>query len=69
MGIKGSATCVLNFDGATGYMIGEKDKGLNARLDEDNISSKKALTVFGIPCPPYFGSHDKDCQPSSINLL
>ena len=30
MGIKGSATCVLNFDEATGYMIGPKDKGLNA---------------------------------------
>ena len=24
MGIKGSATCVLNFDQATGYMIGIK---------------------------------------------
>ena len=22
--------CVLNFDGATGYMIGKKDKGLSA---------------------------------------
>ncbi len=28
MGIKGSATAVLNFDGATGYMIGEENKGL-----------------------------------------
>ena len=27
MGIKGSATCVLNFDGATGYMIGKRIKG------------------------------------------
>ena len=26
MGIKGSATCVLNFDDATGYMIGPKIK-------------------------------------------
>ena len=24
MGIKGSATCVLNFDDAVGYMIGPK---------------------------------------------
>ena len=30
MGIKGSATCVLNFDDAVGYMIGSKNKGLNA---------------------------------------
>ncbi len=29
MGIKASATCVLNFDGATGYLIGEPNKGLN----------------------------------------
>ena len=32
MGIKGSATCVLNFDEATGYMIGEKDRGLKQCL-------------------------------------
>ncbi|WP_172152759.1 acyl-CoA dehydrogenase C-terminal domain-containing protein [Pseudomonas tumuqii] len=29
MGIKASATCVINFDGATGYLIGEANKGLN----------------------------------------
>jgi 3-(methylsulfanyl)propanoyl-CoA dehydrogenase len=28
MGIKGSATCVMNFDGATGYMLGEENRGL-----------------------------------------
>ena len=37
MGIKGSATCVLNFDGATGYMIGQKDKGLNAMFTMMNL--------------------------------
>ena len=29
MGIKGSATCVMNFDGAKGYLVGEENKGLN----------------------------------------
>ena len=29
MGIKASATCVMNFDGATGYLIGEPNKGLH----------------------------------------
>ncbi|MEM1143466.1 MAG: acyl-CoA dehydrogenase C-terminal domain-containing protein [Pseudomonadota bacterium] len=29
MGIKGSATCVMNFDGAKGYLIGEHGRGLN----------------------------------------
>src|SRR5690606_3347068 len=28
MGIKASATCVMNFDGATGFLIGEVNKGL-----------------------------------------
>jgi alkylation response protein AidB-like acyl-CoA dehydrogenase len=30
MGIHGNATCVLNYDGATGYLLGEKHKGLKA---------------------------------------
>lgn len=29
MGIKASATCVLNFEGAKGYLIGPENKGLN----------------------------------------
>ncbi|MCG8370894.1 MAG: acyl-CoA dehydrogenase C-terminal domain-containing protein [Proteobacteria bacterium] len=28
MGIHGNATCLLNFDGATGYLVGEENKGL-----------------------------------------
>ncbi|MCS3471708.1 alkylation response protein AidB-like acyl-CoA dehydrogenase [Pseudomonas sp. JUb42] len=30
MGIQASATCVINFDGATGYLVGEPNKGLAA---------------------------------------
>ncbi|HGE7184444.1 TPA: acyl-CoA dehydrogenase C-terminal domain-containing protein [Pseudomonas aeruginosa] len=30
MGIKASATCVMNFDGATGWLVGEVNKGLAA---------------------------------------
>ena len=30
MGISSSATCVLNFDDAVGYLIGEPNKGLKA---------------------------------------
>ena len=29
MGIHGNATCVMNFDEATGYLLGEPNKGLN----------------------------------------
>lgn len=28
MGIKGAATCVMNFDGATGWLVGEANQGL-----------------------------------------
>ena len=37
MGIKGSATCVLNFDGAIGYMIGPKNKGLSSIFTMMNL--------------------------------
>ena len=37
MGIKGSATCVLNFDAAVGYMIGPKNKGLNSMFTMMNL--------------------------------
>ena len=30
MGIHGNATCVMNFDGARGYLLGEPNKGLQA---------------------------------------
>ena len=30
MGIHGNATCVMNYDGATGWMVGEEGKGLKA---------------------------------------
>ncbi len=37
MGIKGSATCVLNFDDAVGYLIGPKNKGLNSMFTMMNL--------------------------------
>jgi len=37
MGIKGSATCVLNFDDAVGYMIGPKNKGLSQMFTMMNL--------------------------------
>ncbi|MFQ5439669.1 MAG: acyl-CoA dehydrogenase C-terminal domain-containing protein, partial [Paracoccaceae bacterium] len=30
MGIHGNSTCVMNYDGATGYLLGEKHKGMRA---------------------------------------
>jgi len=37
MGIKGSATCVLNFDNSVGHMIGPKNKGLNSMFTMMNL--------------------------------
>ena len=37
MGIKGSATCVLSFDDAKGYMIGPENKGLNSMFTMMNL--------------------------------
>ncbi len=42
MGIRGSATCALNFDDATGYLIGEENRGLAGMFKMMNI---ERLTV------------------------
>ncbi|MDZ3993519.1 acyl-CoA dehydrogenase C-terminal domain-containing protein [Pseudomonas sp. Teo4] len=38
MGIHGNATCVLNFDSACGYLLGEANRGLNAMFTYINES-------------------------------
>ncbi|MPW68644.1 acyl-CoA dehydrogenase [Moraxella catarrhalis] len=38
MGIKASATCVMNFDHAKGYLIGPKNRGLNAMFTFVNVA-------------------------------
>ncbi len=37
MGIKGSPTCVLNFENASGYMIGPENKGLSSMFTMMNL--------------------------------
>tara|TARA_Y100001970_G_scaffold253858_1_gene329020 strand:+ start:2268 stop:4028 length:1761 start_codon:yes stop_codon:yes gene_type:complete len=37
MGIKGSPTCVLNFENASGYLIGPENKGLSAMFTMMNL--------------------------------
>ncbi|NLC00508.1 MAG: acyl-CoA dehydrogenase [Pseudomonas formosensis] len=49
MGIKGSATCVMNFDGAKGYLIGELNKGLNAMFTMMNYE-RLSIGIQGIGC-------------------
>ena len=47
MGIKASATCVMNFDGAKGWLIGEPHKGLKAMFAMMN-TERLAVGVQGL---------------------
>lgn len=38
MGIHGNATCVLNYDDAVGYLVGQENKGLNAMFVMMNVA-------------------------------
>jgi alkylation response protein AidB-like acyl-CoA dehydrogenase len=47
MGLKGSATCVMNFDGAEGWLIGQPNKGLNAMFTMMN-TARLAVGLQGL---------------------
>ena len=47
MGIHGSATCVMNFDGAQGYLVGQPHKGLQAMFVMMN-SARLGVGVQGL---------------------
>lgn len=47
MGIKASATCVMNFDGATGFLVGELHKGMQAMFKMMN-TERLAVGIQGI---------------------
>ncbi|MGE8394967.1 MAG: acyl-CoA dehydrogenase C-terminal domain-containing protein [Pseudomonas sp.] len=49
MGIKASATCVMNFDGASGYLIGEPNRGLAAMFTMMNYE-RLSIGIQGIGC-------------------
>ena len=49
MGIKASATCVMNFDGATGWLVGEANRGLAAMFTMMNYE-RLSIGIQGIGC-------------------
>ncbi len=53
MGIHGNSTCVMNYDGATGWLVGEANRGLNAMFVMMN-EARLAVGVQGSanPRPP-----------------
>lgn len=49
MGIKASSTCVMNFDGATGWLVGEPHQGLAAMFTMMNYE-RLSIGLQGIGC-------------------
>ena len=47
MGIKASSTCVINFDGAAGFLIGEKHKGMRCMFTMMN-AARLAVGIQGL---------------------
>ena len=47
MGIKASVTCVMNFDGAEGWLIGQPNRGLNAMFTMMN-TARLAVGIQGL---------------------
>ncbi|MDN5512968.1 acyl-CoA dehydrogenase C-terminal domain-containing protein [Acinetobacter sp.] len=52
MGIKGSATCVMNFDGAKGYIVGKENEGLAAMFVMMNYE-RLSMGIQGIGAAEY----------------
>jgi acyl-CoA dehydrogenase len=47
MGIHGNATCVMNYDGATGYLVGDEHKGMRAMFTMMN-AARLGVGIQGI---------------------
>ena len=47
MGIHGNSTCVMNYDGATGFLLGQANKGLNAMFTMMN-EARLAVGMQGL---------------------
>lgn len=47
MGIHGNATCVMNYDGATGWLVGEENKGLKAMFTMMN-EARLGVAIQGL---------------------
>ncbi|MEI2384235.1 acyl-CoA dehydrogenase C-terminal domain-containing protein [Breoghania sp. JC706] len=47
MGIHGNSTCVMNYDGATGWLVGEENKGLRAMFTMMN-EARLGVAVQGL---------------------
>ncbi len=59
MGIHGSATCVMNFDGATGWLVGEPHKGLACMFTMMNYERLVVgIQGIGVAEASYQGARD-----------
>ena len=57
MGLHGSATCVMNFDGAKGYLVGKANKGLNIMFSMMNGARlNTGIQGMSVASASYLGS-------------
>ncbi|MBP2280854.1 alkylation response protein AidB-like acyl-CoA dehydrogenase [Psychrobacter sp. PL15] len=52
MGIKASATCVINYDGSAGYLVGEENRGLNCMFTFMNVA-RIGTAIQGVTASQY----------------
>lgn len=66
MGIKGSATCVMNFDGAKGWLVGEENKGLAAMFTMMNYE-RLGVGIQALGGPPKRPCRAPANTPTSVS--
>jgi alkylation response protein AidB-like acyl-CoA dehydrogenase len=59
MGIHGNATCVMNYDGAKGWLVGERDKGLRAMFTMMN-EARIGVALQGLALSEIAGQNAAD---------
>lgn len=65
MGLKGSATCVMNFDGAEGFLLGPPNRGLSCMFTFIN-KSRLGVAVQGLAQAE--GAYQMSCTYASARL-
>ena len=63
MGVKGSPTCVMNYDGAVGYLIGEPNQGLAAMFTMMNYE-RLSVGIQGLGTADAAYQAASDMQPN-----
>ena len=69
MGIHGNSTCVMNYDGATGWLVGEENKGLAAMFIMMNAARLGVgLQGLGVGDAVEFRFTDGEMDPQIVSI-